>query len=338
MATTYSKKTIGKKPKSSGVDAVIEEAPIQFGVPSERAAAVDPMLAASAAQAVGIATIELTGELTADVTGDAIDLPELADALDMAAEPVVEPVVEIVAARSSDFASELSPELASAAATIAPVELDIAPIDLSRVALPAAPPVSTPEPSAESNPTNEPKKDLPMDETTSTTNPAGMMNGAMNGAAETMKTAASDMQARGAAMMGDMNGRAKSAMERGSKAVEELVEFQKGNLEAMMTSGRVASNGAQEIAKYSAEYGRSTIEKANANARQFATVKSPTEFFQLQGEIAKQTLDAMVAEGAKFTESYMKLMGEVTQPLSNRVAVAVDTAKTTMGSVGGNQG
>ena len=119
-------------------------------------------------------------------------------------------------------------------------------------------------------------------------------------------------------------------MAKGTKAIEELVDFSKGNLEAVVASGRVAAKGAEEIAKYSAEYGRSTIERANATARQFAAVKSPTEFFQLQGEVAKQTLDALVAEGSKFTESYLKLIGEMAQPLSNRYAIAAEKVKTSV--------
>jgi phasin family protein len=147
---------------------------------------------------------------------------------------------------------------------------------------------------------------------------------------DTVKNVAEDMQTRATAAFGDMNARAKDAMSKGTKAIEELVEFSKGNVEAMVASGRVAAKGAEDIAKYSAEYGRSTVEKANATAKQFAAVKSPTEFFQLQGDVAKQTLDALVAEGSKFTESYLKLLGEIAQPISNRVAVAVEKVKTTV--------
>ena len=154
------------------------------------------------------------------------------------------------------------------------------------------------------------------------------MNETINNAQATIKTAAEDMQTRATAAFGDMNTRAKDAMSKGTKAIEEFVEFSKGNVEAMVASGRVAAKGAEEIAKYSAGYGRSSVEKANATAKQFAAVKSPTEFFQLQGEVAKQTLDALVAEGSKFTESYLKLLGEIAQPISNRVAVAAEKVKT----------
>ncbi|UVO55266.1 phasin family protein [Sphingomonas sp. SUN039] len=147
---------------------------------------------------------------------------------------------------------------------------------------------------------------------------------------DTVKSVAEDMQNRATAMFGDVNARAKDAMSKGTKAIEELVEFSKGNVEALVASGRVAAKGAEDIAKYSAEYGRTSVEKANATAKQFAAVKSPTEFFQLQGDVAKQTLDALVAEGSKFTENYLKLLGEIAQPISNRVAVAAEKVKTTV--------
>ena len=156
------------------------------------------------------------------------------------------------------------------------------------------------------------------------------MNDTISNAQATIKTAAEDMQTRATAAFGDMNTRAKDAMSKGTKAIEELVEFSKGNVEALVASGRVAAKGAEEIAKYSAEYGRTSVEKANATAKQFAAVKSPTEFFQLQGDVAKQTLDALVAEGSKFTESYLKLLGEIAQPISNRVAVAAEKVKSTV--------
>lgn len=157
-----------------------------------------------------------------------------------------------------------------------------------------------------------------------------LMNDTVTKVQETIKQTTEEATAKATAFFADANGRAKDAFAKGSKSVEELVEFSKGNLEALATSGRIAAKGAEDIAKYSAEYGRATIEKANATAKQFAAVKTPTEFFQLQGDVAKQTLDAVVAEGSKFTESYLKLLGEVFQPIQNRYAVAVEKVKSSV--------
>lgn len=154
------------------------------------------------------------------------------------------------------------------------------------------------------------------------------MNDTVTKVQETAQKMTADATARATEVFGDVSARAKTAMEKGSKGLEEMVEFSKGNLEAVVASGRVAAKGVQDIAKYSAEYGRKSIEDANATAKKFAAVKSPTEFFALQSEVAKTNLDAFVGEASKFTEGYMKLMGEIMQPMQNRYAVAVDKVKT----------
>jgi phasin family protein len=155
-----------------------------------------------------------------------------------------------------------------------------------------------------------------------------LMNDTVTKVQETAQKFTADATARASEMFGDVSARAKTAMEKGSKGMEEMVEFSKGNLEAVVASGRVAAKGAQDIAKYSAEYGRKSIEDANATAKKFAAVKSPTEFFALQSEVAKTQLDAFVGEASKFAEGYMKLLGEIVQPMQNRYAVAVEKVKS----------
>jgi phasin family protein len=161
-----------------------------------------------------------------------------------------------------------------------------------------------------------------------TTEGKKVMNDTVTKVQETAQKFTADATARATEVFGDVSARAKTAMEKGSKGLEEMVEFSKGNLEAVVASGRVAAKGAQDIAKYSAEYGRKSIEEANATAKKFAAVKSPTEFFALQSEVAKTNLDAMVGEASKFAEGYMKLLGEIVQPMQNRYAVAVEKVKS----------
>ena len=156
---------------------------------------------------------------------------------------------------------------------------------------------------------------------------AKIMQDTVTKTVETAKKATAETTERAKAMFGDMNARTKDAVAKGTKAIEEMNEFAKGNIEALVASSKIAAKGAEDIAKYSAEYGRKAIADTTENAKKFAAVKSPTEFFQLQSELVKSSIDAMVSESSKFTENYLKLMGEVTQPISNRVAVAVEKVK-----------
>ena len=143
----------------------------------------------------------------------------------------------------------------------------------------------------------------------------------------TIKAAAEKVQAQAKSLFGDVNDRTKTAMEKGSKMFEDMNDFSKGNVEALVESSKIAAKGAEDIAKYTTEYVKASVEKANAAAKEFAAVKSPTELFKLQSEHAKSAMDTMMAETAKFTESYLKLLGEIAQPISNRVAIAAEKMK-----------
>ncbi|WP_425230943.1 phasin family protein [Sphingomonas sp.] len=129
------------------------------------------------------------------------------------------------------------------------------------------------------------------------------------------------------AHVADMTTRAKDAMEKGAKFFAELNSFNKGNVEALVESGKIVVAGAQTMAQDQAAYVRKQFEEATAAARTMTAVKSPAEFVKLQGDYVRQQFDAMVAETSRSTEAMLKLAGQVVQPISNRVAVAVERIK-----------
>lgn len=129
------------------------------------------------------------------------------------------------------------------------------------------------------------------------------------------------------AMLGDMNTRFKTAFEKSSKLGEEMTELTKGNVEAIVASARVAAKASEALSQEAAEYSKKSFENAMAMFKSLAAVKSPTELLQLQSEFAKSSFDSAVAEASKFSESIMKIAGEVTQPLSTRYAIAADKIK-----------
>ena len=130
------------------------------------------------------------------------------------------------------------------------------------------------------------------------------------------------------ALFSDFSTRTKAAVEKSTKIAEELGEFAKGNVEALITSGRVAAKGAETIGQEAADYSKKSFETATTAVKGFAAAKSPTELFKLQSDYARSAFDAAVAEGSKFSESLLKLFGEIAQPISTRVAVAAEKIKT----------
>ncbi len=144
----------------------------------------------------------------------------------------------------------------------------------------------------------------------------------------TVTTPAEGME-KAQAFFGDVSARFKTAFEKSSKFGEEFVDFQKGNVEAIVASARVAAKASESFGQEAAEYGKKHFESATAAFKSFAAVKSPTELFQLQSEFAKSSFDSAVAEASRVSESLLKVAGEIVQPLSNRYAVAAEKFKAT---------
>lgn len=130
------------------------------------------------------------------------------------------------------------------------------------------------------------------------------------------------------AVFGDVNERAKAAVEKSAKLLEEASELTKGNVEAFVASSKVAAKGVETLGQEAADYGRKSFEQASTALKSFAEAKSPTDFFKLQGDYARSAFDNFVAESSKVSEAMIKLAGEVAEPITSRYAVAAERVKT----------
>ena len=142
---------------------------------------------------------------------------------------------------------------------------------------------------------------------------------------ETAQNAATE---RFQAVIGDVNERAKTAVEKGTKLVEELTDLTKGNVEALVASSKVAAKGAERLGKEAADYSRRSFEEASAALKSLAEVKSPTDFFKLQSDYARSAFDGWVAESSKASEAVIKPAGEIAEPITSRYSVAAERVKT----------
>jgi len=123
------------------------------------------------------------------------------------------------------------------------------------------------------------------------------------------------------ALFAEAGERSQEIVRKSQKAAEELAEITKANVEALAEAGRIATAGARTIGQDALASGRESIEQASAAVKSLADAKSPTEFFQLQSELARASFDRAVAEGSKLTEQLVKLAGEAVQPLSTRASL-----------------
>lgn len=136
-----------------------------------------------------------------------------------------------------------------------------------------------------------------------------------------------DITATAKEVLADVQTRAKTAYAKTTVLATEAGEFGKANVDAVVESGKIFFAGAQDIVRSDIETGKTVIETVTADAKKVAAVKSPTELFQLQGEIARRNFDALVSFGSKRTETLVKLYNDAFAPISNRVSVAAEKIK-----------
>ncbi|MEX0342177.1 MAG: phasin family protein [Erythrobacter sp.] len=141
------------------------------------------------------------------------------------------------------------------------------------------------------------------------------------------KTATTDYTAKAKEMAADVQTRAKAAYDKGTEMTKDAVEFQKGNLDALVESGKILATGMQDMGRTYVEEAKSAAETVQEDVKKFAAVKSPTELFQLQGEIARRNFDAMVSTTSKNTEAMLKLANEAFAPVSNRMSLAAEKVR-----------
>lgn len=121
--------------------------------------------------------------------------------------------------------------------------------------------------------------------------------------------------------------KAKAAFEKSQGAFGEAGEFAKGNVEALVESGKILASGLQELGKGYVSEGKASFETMSADIKELASAKSPTEFFEKQSALLRKQFDAVVATSSKNSEAFLKLANEAFQPISTRVSLAVEKVK-----------
>jgi phasin family protein len=128
-------------------------------------------------------------------------------------------------------------------------------------------------------------------------------------------------------MAADAQTRVKTAAAKAGEFAGEVNEFNKGNIEAVVESGKILFAGAQEMSRENIATGKTVLETVTGDVKKMAGVKSPTELVQLQGELARRNLDAAISFGSKSTESWLKIYNDAFAPISSRVSVAAERIK-----------
>ena len=124
----------------------------------------------------------------------------------------------------------------------------------------------------------------------------------------------------------------KKAMEEGvekmSKGFEDAGKFGQDNVEAMVASTQVMAKAAEEMNAEIAAYSKKSYEDGIAAAKEIGSVKSVSDFFEMQTSMAKTSFEGFVAEATKLNEMYAAAAKQAFEPLNARFTAAADAVKT----------
>lgn len=142
-----------------------------------------------------------------------------------------------------------------------------------------------------------------------------------------MATTTTKPQAK--AKLAGMQTKAKAAYDKGTATFGEAKTFTKGNIDAIVESGKIMGAGLKKMGESYVVEGKTAMATASADFKELTSVKSPTDFFKLQSKIFGRNLGTVIDFQTKNAEAMFKLAKDSAAPLSKRVGVALEAVRKT---------
>jgi len=108
---------------------------------------------------------------------------------------------------------------------------------------------------------------------------------------------------------------------------EKLVSLSKDNADAIAKSSAATVKAFEEIAKAQQSLIAENVKKADAAVKALFSVKSPAEFADLQGKLARESIESAIADSRKLAELATSALTAAAEPLSARFAALQSLAK-----------
>jgi len=103
---------------------------------------------------------------------------------------------------------------------------------------------------------------------------------------------------------------------------ETMIDFGHQNVEALMRASQIWTTGLQMIGSQIAASANSQMEQAMGTIRQMSSVKSVKDAVELQTNLIRSAVDAMVAQSGKLSDASVTLAEQTMQPIAARLTAA----------------
>ena len=104
-----------------------------------------------------------------------------------------------------------------------------------------------------------------------------------------------------------------------TNAIEQVTNATKANTDALIKGGNAAISGFQQLAKAYQDLATKNAEKLTASIQALASVKSPTEFVELQQKLIKEGVEAAIAESKKIADLTTSVFTAAFEPVKQQV-------------------
>jgi phasin family protein len=108
------------------------------------------------------------------------------------------------------------------------------------------------------------------------------------------------------------------------KSFDDVTAFQKDCLEALVAASTSMAKGYETIAKEVFAFNQKAAEAGMASAKALAGCKTVQEAVELQGKLARQSLDVWLNESTKISELTVKVANEAITPINAKMTDAVE--------------
>ncbi|MBA4807524.1 TIGR01841 family phasin [Brevundimonas sp.] len=133
---------------------------------------------------------------------------------------------------------------------------------------------------------------------------------------------AADFQAAGAKAL-------REGIDKSVASLSELNAHGKKNLDAMVESATVAQKGAEALSQQALGFAKTNWEESVAASKELSTARSVQEFFELQTNWAKKSMERYMAELTRTNEIVTSTVKDSLKPINERVTASVETFQAT---------
>lgn len=109
------------------------------------------------------------------------------------------------------------------------------------------------------------------------------------------------------------------------KSFDDVMTFNKENVEAFVQSGSRLAAGVEEIAKEVFGYTGKTFEGVVQGSKALAACKNPDDMAQLQQKLARENWDKAVAQSSRLSEMGSVVARSALEPIQVRCKSAIET-------------